>query len=61
MQKHNSVYHLQKDYFGLELLDGFIYVHVNLGRNPVGIKIYKERYVHNRKMDFNLVQIRIFN
>jgi leucine-rich repeat transmembrane neuronal protein 1/2 len=24
-----------KDYFGLELLDGFVYVHVNLGRNPV--------------------------
>ena len=31
----NIILILQKDYFGLELLDGFVYVHVNLGRNPV--------------------------
>ena len=28
-----------KDYFGLELLDGFIYVHINLGRNPVSWRL----------------------
>ena len=39
--QYNCDFHLQKDYFGLELLDGFIYVHVNLGRNPVSHRLYK--------------------
>ena len=32
--------YLQKDYFGLELLDGFLYVHVNLGRSPVSFQFF---------------------